>query len=179
MRVRSLRELFNVSFGVGRSALGVWMLLALMSWPAQAVVELHEFENEVLRQRYLSFVAELRCPKCQNQNLAGSDSPIASDLRRELRRLLDEGRSDTEIVDFMVHRYGDYVLYKPKLKRNTLVLWGLPLVILLVAFTALVMLVRRRRGVAADEESKVRLSDEQQQRLQALLAKASERNSPR
>lgn len=158
----------------GRSLLAMVALMLLTAVPSHAVVEVYEFESEVTRQRYLSFIEELRCPKCQNQNLAGSDSPIASDLRRELRRLLDEARSDTEIVDFMVQRYGEYVLYKPKLQRNTMILWGLPLLLLVGALMSVLVLIRRRR-VLAPEPSQAPLTDRQQQRLDELLARAKDR----
>ena len=91
------------------------LLLCLFSSLSMAVVETYDFDNEVDRNRYHQFVDELRCPKCQNQNLAGSNAPIAKDLRRELHRLLQDGQTDTQIVDFMVDRYGDFVLYRPRL----------------------------------------------------------------
>jgi len=156
------------------SVLAVAVLVMFTALPSHAVVEIYEFDSEVTRQRYLSFVEELRCPKCQNQNLAGSDSPIASDLRRELRRLLDEGRSDTEIAGFMVQRYGEYVLYKPKLQRNTMILWGLPLLLLVGALFCVLILVRRRRSVVGDQQEAA-LNSQQQQRLNDLLAKAEHR----
>jgi len=158
---------------MGRALLAVAVLVLCVALPSHAVVEIHTFDSEVTRQRYLSFVEELRCPKCQNQNLAGSDSPIAADLRRELRRLLSEERSDTEIVDFMVQRYGEYVLYKPKLQRNTMILWGLPLLLLVGALCCVLVLVRRRR--AAVNQDKIPLNTEQQQRLDELLAQAERR----
>lgn len=113
----------------------------------EATVDLHKFETESQRERYLTLIDELRCPKCQNQNLAGSNSQIATDLRRELHRLLLEGKTDREIKDFMVARYGDFVLYKPPLQSSTVVLWLLPLVLLLVGAVALMMIVRQRRSV--------------------------------
>jgi len=154
----------------------VAVLLLLMTLPSHAVVEIHEFDSEVTRQRYLSFVEELRCPKCQNQNLAGSDSPIAEDLRRELRRLLADERSDTEIVDFMVQRYGEYVLYKPKLQRNTMILWGLPLLLLAGALICVLVLVRHRRS-AVTKQGDAPLNHQQQQRLDDLLAQAESRKA--
>ncbi len=89
-----------------------WCLLAFLLVPgigALAAVDVREFDNETDRARYQSFIDELRCPKCQNQNLAGSDAPIAKDLRDQVYRLIEEGRSDKEIVDFMVERYGDSI----------------------------------------------------------------------
>ena len=137
---------------------------------SQAVVEVYQFDSEQQRQRYQSFIEDLRCPKCQNQNLAGSDSPIASDLRRELHDLLKSGLSDKEIVDFMVNRYGDYVLYNPRLQPNTWLLWFAPLVLLLVGGLVIGMIVRRRRSTGAPERAP--LTETEQERLNTLLNKA-------
>jgi len=141
--------------------------LYVVALKVAAVVEVHQFDNDVQRERYHSFVDELRCPKCQNQNLAGSDSPIASDLRRELIRLLEDGRSDKEIIDFMVNRYGDYVLYKPRLQRNTWGLWFGPLVLLGLGGMVLVLILLRRRGKSAMAEGQ--LSGGEQGKLNRLL----------
>lgn len=142
-----------------------------VSLPAMAVVDIREFNSEADRERYYEFIDELRCPRCQNQNLAGSDAPIAQDLRRELHRLLDEGKSDNEIVDFMVNRYGDYVLYRPPLQRNTLLLWGLPLALLGVGVFVFAMILYRRHlrtGTAVDDASAPLSEQEAQQLLQVL-----------
>lgn len=152
------------------------VIICCLSWPAVAVVDVVEFRDEVSRQRYLSFIDELRCPKCQNQNLAGSDSPIAADLRRELRRLLEEGKSDKEIVDFMVSRYGEYVLYRPKVTSSTAVLWGLPLLLLSVGFLVIAYTVKQRRKTGADAQLK-KVSEQDQRRLKALLEEAKKRDS--
>lgn len=145
----------------------VFFLAAVNS---QAVVEVYQFDSDQQRQRYQSFIDDLRCPKCQNQNLAGSDSPIASDLRRELHDLLKNGQSDKEIVDFMVNRYGDYVLYNPRLQPSTWLLWFAPLALLLVGGLVIAMIVRRRRSSGAPE--RVPLTETEQARLSALLKKA-------
>lgn len=121
--------------------------LLLVSLSAQAVVDLYEFDDPALRERYLVLVDELRCPKCQNQNLAGSDSPIASDLRRELHRLLQEGQDDVEIKDYMVARYGDYVLYRPRLNAKTLLLWGGPLGLLFLGLIVAFWIFRRQAPI--------------------------------
>ena len=94
------------------------LLGLLIAVPASAVIESYDFENESLRERFQVLAAELRCPKCQNQNIADSNAPIAADLRKQLHIQLHEGRSDQEIVDFMVARYGDFVLYRPPMKPN-------------------------------------------------------------
>lgn len=127
--------------------LGLWVLQ-----PAHGVIETYEFENEDQQLRYQVFVEELRCPKCQNQNLSGSNSPIAADLRRELHRLLSEGKSDDEIVDFMVTRYGDFVLYRPPVNRHTAVLWSFPVVVLALGLLVVVLLIRRRKRAAPEDD---------------------------
>jgi len=147
----------------------VLMFFGSYSW---GVVDVYEFDNDVDRQRYHAFVEELRCPKCQNQNLAGSNSPIAADLRRELYRLIGEGKSDKEITDFMVDRYGDYVLYNPKLQKSTWLLWFAPASLLLGGVLILlgVLSRRRARGDGVDKSPQTEsLSPEQQRRLDALL----------
>lgn len=131
----------------------LFMFAMLLAAPAAAVIETYEFESELQHQRYQDFIEELRCPKCQNQNLAGSNSPISADLRRELHRLLLEGKSDQEIVDYMVARYGDFVLYRPPVNKHTIVLWLLPLALLLLGALVVTMLVRRKAaGAAVDVE---------------------------
>jgi cytochrome c-type biogenesis protein CcmH len=158
-----------------------FLVVLMLGWvmPALAVIDGYQFDDEVTRQRYLSFIEELRCPKCQNQNLAGSDSPIAADLRRELYRLLEDGQSDKEIVDFMVARYGDYVLYRPQVKRDTWLLWGLPAGLLLFGLLMVAMTVRQRHGAtkadAKVEEDVVDVDHDKEQRLKLLLAAAKER----
>ncbi|MCL4128630.1 UNVERIFIED_CONTAM: hypothetical protein GTU68_002885 [Idotea baltica] len=85
--------------------------------------ELKEFSSDQLRDRFQVLVTELRCPKCQNQNLADSNSPISADLRTEIFRMLEEGSTDQEIIDFLVVRYGEFVMYRPPVKKTTLILW--------------------------------------------------------
>lgn len=151
--------------------LALGLLLVLGS--ASAAVDTFEFSSEQERDRFYAIGSELRCPKCQNQNIADSDAPIASDLRHEVFRLLEDGRSDEEIVDYMVARYGDFVRYKPALNRDTLVLWFGPLFFLLVGMLAVVLLVRRRQR-AVSELPDTGLSPQEQQRLDDLLNKKSQ-----
>jgi cytochrome c-type biogenesis protein CcmH len=147
------------------------MLLALfMASSAWSAIDAFEFDSEVDRQRYLSFIEEMRCPKCQNQNLSGSDSPIASDLRRELYVLIQDGRSDKEIIDFMVERYGEYILYRPRLNSATVLLWFGPVVLLIIAIVALIMVVLKRRAQDVQAKPvKADLSSAERARLDALL----------
>ncbi|MGH1373454.1 MAG: cytochrome c-type biogenesis protein [Cellvibrionaceae bacterium] len=148
-------------------------LVVVCAIPVQAVIDGYQFDDEVTRQRYLAFIEEMRCPKCQNQNLAGSDSPIAADLRRELYRMLQDGKADKEIVDFMVARYGDYVLYRPQVNSSTWLLWGLPGGLLAVGLLV-VMLTVKRRAINRQPELEVSsVSDEE--RIKQLRAAAKER----
>lgn len=156
---------------------GRWILLVILfltGGAPLAAIDVHEFNNDVERQRYQSFIDEMRCPKCQNQNLSGSDSPIAEDLRRELYAMIQDGRSDKEIVDFMVERYGDYILYRPRLTAATVMLWVGPAILFLAGLIILIIIVRQRRrdtlvaGPAA-------LDTEEQTRLAALLKEADPR----
>jgi cytochrome c-type biogenesis protein CcmH len=153
-------------------------VLLLLSTQGNAVIETYEFSDENTRERYHVLVDELRCPKCQNQNLSGSNSPIAKDLRRELHRLLKEGKSDKEIKQYMVARYGEYILYRPRLSNKTLLLWAAPLSLLLLGLALLLIVVRRRHQAAgtvsasatvAATDSANELSAEEQARLNKIL----------
>jgi cytochrome c-type biogenesis protein CcmH len=149
--------------------------LLLASCNTFAAIEAHEFSNELERQRYQSFIEEMRCPKCQNQNLAGSDSPISADLRRELYEMIKLGKSDKEIVDFMVERYGDFILYRPRVTPVTYVLWGAPIALLVIGLIVLMIILRRRRRLALTQVTQA-LSTEEHARLSNLLG-GFEKNS--
>ena len=107
-------------------------------------VDTYEFQDEVTKIRFQALSKELRCPKCQNQNLADSNSPIAADLRRELYELLQQGKADIEIVNFMVSRYGEFVLYRPRVSQLTYVLWFGPAVLILFGIIIVIVIVRRK-----------------------------------
>ena len=135
---------------------------------ARAAIDTYEFKDEVERERFRSLTEDLRCPKCQNQNIADSNAPIATDLRREIYRMLDDGRSDKEIVDFLVMRYGDFVMYKPPLDSRTWLLWYGPFGLLGLGAIVLCVLVLRRRKVEK-APAQVALSKAERERLDALL----------
>jgi len=154
-------------------------LLFIMSiWfsvSANAMVDGHEYvfeegsdiENQTRAELFQTLAEELRCPKCQNQNLADSNAMIAGDLRRELYQQVKGGGNAQSIIDFMVDRYGEFVLYRPKVNTMTYVLWFGPLVLLGVAGLCLVLIIRKRKNSQAQTEN---LSPEQQQRLDELLS---------
>jgi cytochrome c-type biogenesis protein CcmH len=121
--------------------------------------------DPVLEKRVTALAEELRCLVCQNQTLAESNAPLAEDLRNQLREKMREGKSDREVVDFLVERYGDFVLYRPPLKATTVLLWFGPLLLLAAGFAVLLRRVRARRAVV---ESGV--SDADRKRAAELLA---------
>jgi cytochrome c-type biogenesis protein CcmH len=139
------------------------LLLAPTFASAAGVIEGYEFRNEAEEARYQQLVAELRCPKCLNTNLLGSDAPIAADLRREVHRLVTEGASDDEVRAYMQARYGDFVLYDPPFRAGTAVLWALPIALVVVALVVILVVMRRAR---LDEQP---LSAEERERLDTLV----------
>jgi len=123
----------------------VLVTLISISSAAFSVVELAEFKSAEEEARYKSLIAELRCPKCQNQNLLDSDAPIAADLRRKTRTLIDEGKSNQEVKAFMLDRYGDFVLYKPRFTAATAFLWVGPFVLLALVVFSLLRRIRKKQ----------------------------------
>ena len=127
------------------------LLLAglFLAAPGFAVIETYEFPDPALEARYHGLSQELRCPKCQNQNIADSNAPISQDLRRLVYEQLEAGASDEEILDDMVRRYGEFVRYRPSSDGVTLWLWLLPLMLLVVAFGVMISVLRGGRAQPA------------------------------
>lgn len=123
-------------------------------------------EDPVVEQRLIAISEELRCLVCQNESLAGSRADLAMDLRREVRGLIKQGKSDAEIKSFLVERYGDFILYRPPLKPSTWLLWVGPFGLALLGVGMLLRYLRRRNR---DIESEHGLTDEERKRAQALL----------
>lgn len=149
----------------------LWLFLLMLPGASFAVIETYEFDSEQLSTRYHAFTHELRCPKCQNQNLSGSNSPIAADLRHELHRLLQEGQSDKEIIDFMVNRYGEFVLYRPRFNAETAVLWLAPAILLLLGVMVLIAIVVRQQRSNLDDEPA--LANSERKALDKILKQES------
>jgi cytochrome c-type biogenesis protein CcmH len=148
----------------------ILLMTLLVSTGAHAAIDAYEFRDEAERARYRTLVEELRCPKCQNQNIADSNAPIAMDLRREIFRMLEEGKSNDEIVEYLVARYGDFVRYKPPLNAKTMLLWYGPIGLLVIGFGVLAMiLIRRRRADSTVGDHT--LSEAERARLATLLDK--------
>ena len=147
----------------------VLLSLAMLPGTSLAVIETYEFSNPELQERYQLLSAELRCPKCQNQNIADSNAPISQDLRKLLYQQLEAGADDEEILEYMVARYGEFVRYRPRFSGATLVLWLAPVLLLLAGIAIVVLTLRKRQDRPL--ENTASLSSEDEQRLQDLLAK--------
>ncbi len=137
----------------------------LLSSLVVASTEVVEFSDESLRPRFQQLVEELRCPKCQNQNLADSNSPISQDLRREIQRMLEQQMTDQQIKDYLKSRYSEFILYRPEVNKSTWLLWGSPAVILLLGL--LIAMRHNRQKPLATASNSASAAD--QQRLAALL----------
>jgi cytochrome c-type biogenesis protein CcmH len=131
----------------------VFLAFFTLTISAFAIDTEQAFDDPELQARYEKLVAEVRCVTCQNQNIKDSNAFIAADLRREIRRMISEGESNAEIKDFLVTRYGDFVLYRPRFEGKTLALWIAPFLLVLFGGIAMVRVVRHRMTLPIDGES--------------------------
>lgn len=129
------------------------VLLVMLASPALAIDTDKAFDDPQLQARYEHIIEEVRCLKCQNQSIKDSNAFLAGDLRREIRRMLAEGKTDDEIYDFLVARYGEFALYRPRMSGKTLVLWIAPIVLLLAGGFVLVNILRRRMAMPIDGDA--------------------------
>lgn len=127
-------------------------LLVLMAVTAAAVDTEAPLQTAEQQSLYRKLLEEVRCMVCQNQNLADSDAPLARDMRRELRRMVDGGASEDDVKQFLLDRYGDFALYRPRLAPNTLLLWFGPGVIVVLAMGSIALGIRRRMKMPIPEE---------------------------
>ena len=155
-------------------AMAMVLLVVGLSMSAWANIDTYQFDNPRQEAQYRALIEEFRCPKCQNQNLAGSDAPIAQDLKQKTYNMVKDGRSDAEIRQYMNERYGDFISYKPPVRPSTWILWFFPPVLLV--FVMLAWFIRnrnssKRAAVIANpiEDGYAPLSAAEQQRLQDLL----------
>lgn len=150
-----------------RAILFAAMTLLSAGWllPVHAAgLEAFDFSGNVDEERFKLLIVELRCLVCQNQSLADSDAELAHDLRREVYELMDEGKSDQEIADYLVARYGDFVLYNPPVKPGTWILWYGPFALLGVGLLVVAFTVRKRK-----RQPDTAFSEQEQQQLKQLL----------
>jgi cytochrome c-type biogenesis protein CcmH len=140
-----------------------WLLPAAHNL-SQAGVEVRQFDTPQQEQRYQRLITDLRCLVCQNQNLADSNSQLAHDLRDRVQNMIKEGKSDQQVIDYMVARYGKFVLYKPPLDAVTAILWFGPLLLLLVLIAYLLGYIKK-----LNQSPPVELSDQERERSRQLL----------
>ncbi|MFO1391425.1 MAG: cytochrome c-type biogenesis protein [Agitococcus sp.] len=143
-------------------SLAVFMTLLSLNI-AHAAIEAYDFKSEAEERRFQALTGELRCPKCQNQNLAGSDAPIAKDLKDRTYQLLQEGKTDNEIRQYMVERYGDFISYNPPVRSTTYILWFGPFTLLL--FVVAILVWRRKKHITPVSK----LNTQEAARLATLL----------
>ncbi|HBH35110.1 MAG TPA: cytochrome c-type biogenesis protein CcmH [Gammaproteobacteria bacterium] len=129
------------------------LLLLVLTAPLLAGIETYTFETPEQEQAYKNLTEELRCLVCQNQNIADSNAELAQDLRKKAYQQVKQGKSEDEVAEWMVDRYGDFVLYRPPVKATTLFLWVGPLLFLLIAFVVLWRIGRARRNQPPEADS--------------------------
>ena len=128
----------------------VAIFITLYSIPVLAIDPTEPFIDDEKRYLYESITSEVRCLVCQNQTIADSTAPLASDLRREIRRMVDQGQVEVEIKDFLVERYGDFILYKPRFRSWTLFLWLIPIIFLIIGILAFIRILNQRSHLPID-----------------------------
>jgi cytochrome c-type biogenesis protein CcmH len=128
------------------------LVAMILSLQARAIDTGQAFDDPALQARYDRLIAEVRCLKCQNQSIKDSNAFLAEDLRREIRRLLEEGKTDAEIFDFLVTRYGEFALYRPRMSGKTLLLWLAPFLLLVGGAVVTVRVVRGRMALPIDAD---------------------------
>ncbi len=143
-----------------------WFLLLVFAFApiAHASIEVAQFDDPEKEARYKQLIAELRCLVCQNQNLADSNAELAQDMRRKTYSMVKAGASTREVVDYMVQRYGDFVLYRPPFRLSTALLWVGPFLVLAGGVVFLIVLIRRRAKQPAPD-----ISENELKRAKALL----------
>jgi len=130
--------------------LAALVFAALVTFGAAAAELEATFDDPALNERYWGLIREVRCPKCLNESIADSAAPVAADLRREVHRLVSEGKSDAEVKDFLSSRYGDFVLYRPRIAPVTYALWGGPFVFLVIGSVVFWRVLKKRRAQPLD-----------------------------
>jgi len=133
--------------------LSVLLGFLMLTGSANAIDAVAAFDDPEMQARYEKIISEVRCLKCQNQTIKDSNAFLASDLRREIRHMLEEGKTDDEIYDFLVARYGDFALYRPRASGKTLILWIAPMLFLVFGALALWRVVQRRTALPIDDEA--------------------------
>ena len=159
------------------------ILACLLSVTSYAAIDVYDFDSVQQEAQYRGLIEELRCPKCQNQNLAGSDAPIAQDLKQKTYDMVKDGRSDGEIRSYMQERYGDFISYKPPVRPSTWILWFFPPLLLIVLIIGWFWQSKRRQAAARGqsrvkvESTAAALTPAEKAELDRLLSRASDSTS--
>jgi len=144
------------------------LCVLLYTVPLQAAIEAYEFESAQMEDDYNVLINELRCLVCQNQNLADSNAGLAKDLRKQTYEMLNQGKTPDQVVQYMVDRYGDFVLYRPRVKNDTLLLWFGPFVLLVLVLWLVIRVMRKKQKLVPPDADAL-------QRAQQLLSDNQEK----
>ena len=144
------------------------LCLLVISLPLHAAIEAYEFKSPQMEADYTKLIHELRCLVCQNQNLSGSNAELAKDLRQQTHEMLSEGKSPDQVVQYMTDRYGDFVLYRPRLKAGTLLLWFGPFALLVLVLWLVIRVMRKKQKLVPPTTDAL-------QRAQQLLSNNQEK----
>lgn len=131
----------------------IFFAAMLLTSPLYAIDKEKRFDDPEMQARYEQLISEVRCLQCQNQSIKDSNVSLAADLRREIARMIDEGQTDDEIADFLVMRYGEFALYRPRTTGKTLVLWIAPFLLVLLGGFTLTRVLRHRMSLPIDDDS--------------------------
>ncbi|WP_406947226.1 cytochrome c-type biogenesis protein [Psychrobacter ciconiae] len=169
MMTINLPSFFNKAVGM--------VIAALFSISVFAAIDVYDFDSPQQEAQYRGLIEELRCPKCQNQNLAASDAPIAQDLKQKTYDLVKEGRSDSEIRDYMQERYGDFISYKPPVRPSTWILWFFPPLLLIVLIAGWFWRTHKRQSLLKlqqEQQTVEALTPSEQAELDRMLSRQND-----
>lgn len=144
----------------------LFLLLCFTAFTHAEIVETFQFNSEETQQRAISLAKTLRCPQCQNQNLVESNADVAAELRLEVYTMVNQGKSNDEIIQIMTQRFGDFVRYDPPFTSNTFLLWLIPLVAGIIALFSSLFYLKKRREITLDPQQQQKIADFLQQREQ-------------
>ncbi len=133
--------------------LAVFIAAVLLTSPLFAIDQEKRFDDPELQARYEQLISEVRCLQCQNQSIKDSNVSLAADLRREIARMIEEGQTDEQIAEFLVVRYGEFALYKPRMTGKTLALWIAPFLLVLLGGFALFRVLKHRMSLPIDDDT--------------------------
>lgn len=149
-------------------------LLSVGFYSNGSSIDVFEFSSDQNRDSYQALTRELRCPKCQNQDIADSNAPIAKDMRVQVHRLVEEGKTKNEVIDFMIERFGDFVSYKPKVAAETYLLWYGPWIFIVIGGMVIVMIAWRKGKSSGSRNDAQASTGEERKKVEELLNQYSD-----